>query len=125
MKQNGLNSMSFDCSKDSMVETLDFEIWNVVVTAATNTSTYIRRTKVNTDNSDIEIQEEPERPIAREETITKPIPRYLDRWQSTDYGWGNRFELVSNLCREADEVVKMMSGGKHITPTEVAMMKAT
>uniref|UniRef100_A0A1B0GEH2 Uncharacterized protein n=1 Tax=Glossina morsitans morsitans TaxID=37546 RepID=A0A1B0GEH2_GLOMM len=89
MKQNGLNSMSLDCSKDSMVETFDFEIWNVVVTAATNTSTYNRRTKVNTDNSDIEIQEEPERPIAREETITKPIPRY-DRWQNTDYGWVNK-----------------------------------
>uniref|UniRef100_A0A1A9VP32 Uncharacterized protein n=1 Tax=Glossina austeni TaxID=7395 RepID=A0A1A9VP32_GLOAU len=49
--------------------------------------------------------------------MTTPIPNY-DRQQSTDSGWDNPFRPGGDLSREADEIVKMISGGKPITPTE-------
>ncbi|XP_073834999.1 uncharacterized protein isoform X2 [Musca autumnalis] len=50
-------------------------------------------------------------------TSASPIPGY-DRQQSTDSGWDNPFRPGGDLSREADEIVKMISGGKPITPTE-------
>ncbi|XP_023298533.2 J domain-containing protein DDB_G0295729 [Lucilia cuprina] len=50
-------------------------------------------------------------------TTASPIPGY-DRQQSTDSGWDNPFRPGGDLSREADEIVKMISGGKPITPTE-------
>lgn len=52
-----------------------------------------------------------------EDIMTTPIPNY-DRQQSTDSGWDNPFRPGGDLSREADEIVKMISGGKPITPTE-------
>uniref|UniRef100_A0A1B0AEF5 Uncharacterized protein n=1 Tax=Glossina pallidipes TaxID=7398 RepID=A0A1B0AEF5_GLOPL len=52
-----------------------------------------------------------------EDIMTTPIPSY-DRQQSTDSGWDNPFRPGGDLSREADEIVKMISGGKPITPTE-------
>uniref|UniRef100_A0A1B0BXX3 Uncharacterized protein n=1 Tax=Glossina palpalis gambiensis TaxID=67801 RepID=A0A1B0BXX3_9MUSC len=49
--------------------------------------------------------------------MTTPLPSY-DRQQSTDSGWDNPFRPGGDLSREADEIVKMISGGKPITPTE-------
>ncbi|KAL9872450.1 uncharacterized protein LOC119637554 isoform X2 [Glossina fuscipes] len=52
-----------------------------------------------------------------EDIMTTPLPSY-DRQQSTDSGWDNPFRPGGDLSREADEIVKMISGGKPITPTE-------
>ncbi|KAL9883357.1 LOW QUALITY PROTEIN: uncharacterized protein ACN427_010733 [Glossina fuscipes fuscipes] len=163
-KTVGLKRVSFGSSKGSMVETLVF----VMLTPLSEhvepnfsygskgdhkAPAYNTHTKINMDDSGIEVQEESERSVVRvsiyqssqpqhiytpeyftkyentldkplsnyncnfEDIMTTPLPSY-DRQQSTDSGWDNPFRPGGDLSREADEIVKMISGGKPITPTE-------